>query len=129
MKMIRCERNLTSRVQSEFVEKEQRQKILQLDQENRCKAIKDEAELKRMKMTTEDELSKEMHEKKMASLGRKLALWALEEKAENELKEARDAGTLAFLTKLRDMDVDLTKYLTSHCEKDSSDDSDSLIVK
>lgn len=122
MKMIRCERNLTSRVQSEFAEKEQRQKIIQLDQDNKCKAIKNEAELKRMKLTSDDELSKEMHEKKMASLERKLALQALEEKAANELKEAKDEGTLAFLTKLSDMDVDLTRYLTtSHREKDSSD--------
>jgi len=123
MKMIRIERNLTSRVQSEFAEKEQRQKILQLDQDNRCKAIKDEAELKRMKLTSDDELFQEMHEKKMASLERKLALQALEEKAANKLKEAKDEGTLAFLTKLSDMDVDLTKYLTSHREKDSSDSS------
>lgn len=121
MTMIRNERDLTARVQSEFAEKEQRQKILQLDQENRCKAIKDEAELKRMKLTKDDELDKEMHEKKMASLERKLALQALEEKAANELKAAKDEGTLAFLTKLNDMDVDLTKYLSSHIEKDSND--------
>jgi len=122
--LIRNERNLTGRVQSEFAEKEQRQKILQLDQENRCKAIKDEAELKRMEMTSDDELDKEMHEKKMASLERKLAFQALEEKAANELKEAKDEGTLAFLMKLNDMDVDLTKYLTStRLEQDSNTSS------
>jgi len=111
--LIRNERALSSKIQSEITETEQRKKVIALEQETKRKAIEDEVELKRMQLTSDDQLDKEMHKMKIASLERSLELRMLQVRASQEQERAKNENALSLMQDMKNMGVDLTRFLVS----------------
>ena len=107
------ERALSLELNSELKAKTQRQKLRALEQEDKMKEIEIAAKLKRIQIESNDQLEKEMHSKKIASLKRKADLEAIEAKGSNAIGKMKDESKLTFLEKVKNMDVDMTKFLIS----------------
>jgi len=104
---------LAEKIQSEIKAKTQRRELKALEQEEERKEIEVKAQLKRMKLEADDQLDKEMHEVKLAALKRRAELEVLEEKTSIERTRMKDDTALQFLEKIKDLDVDMTKFLAS----------------
>lgn len=104
---------LAEKIQSEIKAKTQRRELKALEQEEERKEIEVKAQLKRMKLEVDDQLDKEMHEVKLAALKRRAELEVLEEKTSIERTRMKDDTALHFLEKVKDLDVDMTKFLAS----------------
>ena len=107
------ERALSLELNSELKAKTQRQKLRALEQEDKMKEIEIAAKLKRIQIESNDQLEKEMHSKKIASWKRKAELEAIDSKGSNEIGKMKDESKLTFLEKVKNMDVDMTKFLIS----------------
>ena len=104
---------LAEKIQSEIKAKTQRRELKALEQEEERKEIEVKAQLKRMKLEADDQLDKEMHEVKLAALKRRAELEVLEEKTSIERTRMKQDTALQFLEKIKDLDVDMTKFLAS----------------
>jgi len=113
---------LESKLQSEIKAKAERQELRVLEQEEKRKEIEHEEELKRMKLENDDKIEKDMHAMQLASLERKNELATIEAKASNERMKIRDEAVLLFLKKMKDMDVDMTEFLSPKIISDGSRD-------
>jgi len=111
--LITNEKDSANRTQMELQEKNQRREIHKLEMEDKRNSVEEEAELKRMKLASDDQLDRETHEMKLASLERKLVLEMHTAQAENEKAKMKDNDVLAFLENVKKLDVDMTKFLTS----------------
>lgn len=119
-KLFDNERKLAGNLQSEIERNNQRRELRALEQEDMRKGIEDDAELQRMKLESDDKLDQEMHEIKLAALKRRVELEKHEAEASNEKIKMKDATVLLFLDKVKDMGVDMTKFLASANGSDSS---------
>lgn len=107
------ERALSLELTSEIKAKTQRQQLRVLEEDERMKQIEVSAKLKRTQLESDDKLEKEMHSRKLDSLKRRAEVQSIETKTLNELLKMKDGPIVEFLQKVKDMDVDMTKFLTS----------------
>jgi len=107
------EQEATAKLSSEYSEKAKRSKIRELDVEDRSKCIEQEAALKQMQVATNDKLDSESQKFNQAALDRKMALEKKEFEAQNEMLKIKDELVLNFLKEIKNMGVDMTKFMTT----------------
>ena len=109
LKSIQDERDLEEKFKNEIEDQNQKTEL-------KKKLIETEAELTKL----DEELEEKMHDIKMESLKRAMAIKLEEIKMTNQISMMRNETFLSFLKELKSLDVDVTKYLSSKVSADST---------
>ncbi|KAL3933596.1 MAG: hypothetical protein SGBAC_010325 [Bacillariaceae sp.] len=96
---------------TQVAKKESEIKFQELELEERRKTIENEVELSRMEAIMQTELAEELHMQKMAALNLQQEMTKMRKQEELECFKASDEVVLNFLGNLKELGVDMTKYL------------------
>lgn len=108
------EQSLSANIRSEVAKKTHSYKIREMELEDQRKRVEEEAALKRMQVITNDKVDSESHRLKVAALERRIELEKYEAEAKRDVVKIKDEAVLEFLTRMKQMGVDLTKFMTSY---------------
>jgi len=108
------EQKLQAVIQSEIAKKAHSHQLRQMENEAKQKCVEEEAELKKKEVRMNDELDVESHKLKLAAMERKLELERLESDGMRGMMKAKEDSILEFLMKVKQMDVDMTKFMTTY---------------
>lgn len=108
------EQSLSANIRSEVAKKTHSYKIREMELEDQRKRVEEEATLKRMQVMTNDKLDLESHRLKLAALERRIELEKHETEAKRDLEKVNEEAVMEFLTKMKLMGVDMTKFMTTY---------------
>lgn len=113
-KQIEKEQSLAAEVRTNISNKTHSSEIRDLEFEARLKKIEEEAALKREQIMINDKLDSEHHEFKLAALERRLKYEKYEAEAMSDIMKVKEDNVLEFLSKMKNMGVDMTKFMTTY---------------
>jgi len=111
---IQSEQKLSASIQAEVAKKRHSHQLLQMEMQAKQRRIEEESELKKKEVKINDELDLESHKLKLAALDRKMALAKFEAEGMRTVMKEKEDSILEFLTKVKEMDVDMTKFMTTY---------------
>jgi hypothetical protein len=114
LEQIDKEQSLSANIRYEVAKKSSSQKIREMEVEEERKRVEEEASLKRMQIITNDKLDLESHVLKLAALERKSNLEKYEAEVIRDVEKVKEEPILEFLIQLKNMGVDMTKFMTTY---------------
>lgn len=111
---IEKEQKLSADIQSEVAKTTHSYELRKMEMEAQQKRVEEEAELKKKEARMNDEVDLELHKLKLAALERKLELDTLEAEGMQNILKAKDDSVLEFMMKMKQMGVDMTKFMTTY---------------
>lgn len=110
-KQLTTEHERELRMNTQVANKESEIKFQELELEERRKEMENEVELSRKEATMQAELAEELHMQKMAALNRQQEMTKMRKQEEVDCFKASDELVLNFLGNLKELGVDMSKYL------------------
>jgi len=110
-KQLTTEYERKLQMNAQFADKESEIQFQELELEERCKKMENEAELNRKEAKMQAELAEELHMQKVAALNQEQDMAKIKYHEKLEAWKASDALVLNFLGSLKELGVDMSKFL------------------
>lgn len=108
------EQNLAATIQTEVAKKTHSYQLRQMEMEAEQIRVEECTELKKKEVRMNDELDLESYKLKLAALERKVELEMIEAKGLRDIMKVKEESVLEFLMKMKQMGVDMTKFMTTY---------------
>jgi len=111
---IESEQGFLANLRAEVAKQKHTCQIRDMELEDQRKRLEDESAFKKEQITMNEEFDSESHKYKLSALERRAKLEKLNAEANNDVMKVKEGLILEFLIKLKDMGVDMTKFMTTY---------------